>query len=527
LNPVNVSGGGSTITNGNLSTTAGDSGSYAKVLGTFGMTTGKWYWEVTSIAVGTYSIIGISDGSPANSSYALGGVTGEIAYLNNGNKYANGSSTAYGASYTTNDIIGVAYDADAGSITFYKNGTSQGAVTGFSGTKYPAVGGYSPTNPQYALNFGQRPFAYTPPTGFVALNTFNLPTPTIGATASTTANKYFDATLYNGNSSTQTINNASGFYPDFNWIKSRSGAGSHVLANSVVGGTKQLFSNLTNAEQTDTRITNGISSSGIALGDNSGGTGNTNISGSTYVAWQWQAGQGSSSSNTQGTITSTVSANTTAGFSIVTYTGNATSGATVGHGLGVAPSMIILKSRTVATNWYVYHSGLTSAAYQVYLNLTAAQDNAVTTAFNNTAPGATTFTLPGTGFGSNNSGATYVAYCFAPVAGYSAFGSYTGNGSSDGTFVYTGFRPAFLLIKRTDSAGGWYTYDDVRSTYNLNATILQPNLSDAEFIGTNNSYDFLSNGFKNRGTGGDNNASGGTYIYMAFAENPIKNALAR
>jgi hypothetical protein len=180
LNPVNVSGGGTTtITDGNLATSVGSTTTYGKVLGSVGMSTGKWYWEVLVTAVGGAGNIGIGDGTAPSGSFGLGGVAGELSYQSSGNKYTNNSGTAYGASYTTNDIIGVAYDADAGSITFYKNNTSQGAITGFSGTKYAAVGSGGGTNPQYAINFGQRPFTYTPPTGFKALNTLNLPEPTI------------------------------------------------------------------------------------------------------------------------------------------------------------------------------------------------------------------------------------------------------------------------------------------------------------------------------------------------------------
>jgi hypothetical protein len=190
--------------------------------------------------------------------------------------------------------------------------------------------------------------------------------------------------------------------------------------------------------------------------------------------------------------------------------------------------MINLKSRSLSTNWYVYNSNLTSASYQMYLNLPDKEDNAVTTAFNSVAPGATTFTLPGTGFGSNNSGATYVAYCFAQVAGYSAFGSYTGNSSTEGPFVYLGFRPRFVMIKRSDSADDWIMMDSSRSTYNVAILTLYANGSFAEDSNvTNRAEDFLSNGFKIRSSPSYLNASGGTYIYMAFAENPFKYANAR
>jgi hypothetical protein len=223
-----------------------------------------------------------------------------------------------------------------------------------------------------------------------------------------------------------------------------------------------------------------------------------------------------------------VSVSATSGFSIVSYTGNATSGATVGHGLGVTPAMVIIKSRSVTTNFYVWHRGLTQPDYQLYLNLTSAQDTTVLTFLNDKAPTSTLFELPPTGYGSNNSGATYVAYCFSEVAGFSKFGSYTGNGSADGPFVFCGFRPAFVMIKST-SIGGWSITDTSRDTYNLTINKIEANsaLSEAGNAGLYQ-FDVLSNGFKLRqGAGTGANNSGQTYIYMAFAENPFKNALAR
>jgi hypothetical protein len=333
-----------------------------------------------------------------------------------------------------------------------------------------------------------------------------------------------NATLYNGNSSTQTVNNSSGFYPDFNWIKIRSSTGSHVLVNSVVGGSKQLFSNLTNAEQTDTNMTSAISASGIALGNNTTGTGNSNITGYTYVLWQWLAGAGSSSSNTNGSITSTVSVNTTAGFSVVTYTGNGTAGATVGHGLGVAPEMIIVKNRSGANYWIVWQQSLTSIGWNLYLNATDAQQN--DNQFQ--AKSSTTFTIA-SGASVNTNGNNYVAYVFAAVAGYSAFGSYTGNGSTDGPFVYTGFRPRFILIKcssNSTSSTVWTIFDTSRSPYNASVNELYANLNSVESVDASG-IDILSNGFKPKRNSEYANTSGWTYIYMAFAENPFKYSSAR
>jgi hypothetical protein len=239
------------------------------------------------------------------------------------------------------------------------------------------------------------------------------------------------------------------------------------------------------------------------------------------VGWQWKA-NGSGSTNTSGSITSTVSANTTSGFSVVTYTGTG-SNATVGHGLGVAPSMYIVKCRSNGTtNWPTYHKSIT-AANVLYLNVTDAQA-AYSDVFNATNPTSSVFSI-GTSNDTNGSGRTYVAYCFTAIAGYSAFGSYTGNGSSDGAFVYTGFRPAFLMIKRSSSTGDWFLYNNKTSTYNVVAPYLVANTSGAE--GTYTTLDFVSNGFKLRVADAEVNGNGSTIIFMAFAENPFKTSLAR
>jgi hypothetical protein len=376
-----------------------------------------------------------------------------------------------------------------------------------------------------AVNFGQQPFAYTPPTGFVALNTFNLPTPTIGATASTTANKYFDATLYTGNSSTQTVTNSGSMQPDWVWIKDMSAVSQHVLTDSVRGVDKQLFSSLTNAEQTSATAITSFNSNGFTTGANPSPTGATNSSPDAFVAWQWRASNATAVTNTAGSITSTVSASTTAGFSIVTYTGTGAN-ATVGHGLGVAPSMVIVKRRpTAGSNFPVWHTGIANTEY-LMLNSTNAKTTGLAW-WNSTSPTSTVFSV-----GSDpdtNGTVAIVAYCFAPVAGYSAFGSYTGNGSSDGPFVYTGFRPRFIMWKRSDSTGDWIIFDTARDTYNYADKQLVPNTSGAEQV-TGGGFvreDFLSNGFKVRSTDSYINANGGTYIYMAFCESPFKFSNAR
>jgi len=435
-----------------------------------------------------------------------------VKYFRNGYKGVNGTNTAYGGAWALNDIIGIAYNASTNTVTFYKNNVSQGDITASSGQEYfPYF--FDNSSSTHNFTFGQRPFTYTPPTGYLALNTFNLPNPTI-----LQGNKYMDATLWTGTGSGITITNAGGFKPDLVWYKQRNGTRNHLLFNSVSGTTKYLQSNTTNAEQTDAQSLTSFNSNGFTLGTN--GNGATN--GETYVGWQWQAGQGTNTTNTAGSITSTVSVNTTAGFSIVTYTGIGSSPKTVGHGLGVAPKMILLKNRSSAVNWYVWHTSLGATQVIEGLNTTAAAGAQIT--FNNTLPTSSVISLGNND--SNNNGTNYVLYVWAEIAGFSRFGSYTGNGSTDGTFVYTGFRPKYILIKRTNLTEDWYIYDTSRITYNLGNIFIYADLVDAEGTGATG-IDILSNGFKQRQTGGGNNASGSTYIYAAFAENPFKNSLAR
>jgi hypothetical protein len=330
-----------------------------------------------------------------------------------------------------------------------------------------------------------------------------------------------DATLYTGNDVGQTVVNQGQFKPDFTWVKCRSTTYSNTLVNSVMGLGSALFSDTTGAVTSTTEYTS-YNSNGFTLG----ATGSTasNVSAATYVAWQWQAGQSSGTSNTSGTITSTVSVSTTAGFSIVTYTGTGAN-ATVGHGLGVAPSMIIIKQRSggTARAWQVYHVSMGNGG-GMYLNQTNAY-TADSTAFNSTSPTSSVFSL-GSSVYSNQSASPIVAYCWAEIAGFSKFGSYTGNGSTDGPFIYTGFRPKFIIYKLSSAAGEqWIVFDTVRTTYNIMGTYLHPSLSNAE--STFDSNDFLSNGFKIRVNHPTLNTSGATYIYMAFAENPFKNSNAR
>jgi hypothetical protein len=517
-----------TISNGNLDVVC-PSGSLSSIgTSTFGVSSGKWYWEVTKTgtAYGNTGIVLTPFNMAASSSLDLGGLSNEYVYVNSGSKFNNNSSSSYGASWTNGDVIGVALDLDAGTLVFYKNGSSQGTAFSSLPSGIYLVGGYDSFNGSgFVFNFGQRAFAYTAPSGFKALCTQNLPTPTIGATSTTQANDYFNVVLWTGNGSTQNITGV-GFQPDFVWAKKRSGAESHGLYDAVRGASNRLVSNTTAAAVTDAGVSAFLSDGFSISGADSGVT---NDNGSTYVGWNWKA-NGAGSSNTAGTITSTVSANTTSGFSIVTYTGNGTAGATVGHGLGVAPSMVIVKSRSYSPSaWRMYNSNLANAATTLDLNSTAAADGTNGTSFNSTAPTSTVFSL-GTADNTNRSGATYVAYCFAPVAGYSAFGIYSGTGSAPGAFTYLGFKPAFVLIKESNGVDGWGMYDDARDPNNVVSYLLQAQDSGAESSASANKIDFLSNGFRvcTDGTQGNFiNESGKTYIYAAFAETPFKYSLAR
>ena len=333
--------------------------------------------------------------------------------------------------------------------------------------------------------------------------------------AYTTINKstdYFNTVLYTGNFSTNAITGV-GFAPDFVWIKERSSTSSHVLGNIISGPTKRLQSNNTDAEGTLSNVLTSFDSDGFTNGADNG----VNQNGETYVSWNWDGG-GAGSANTAGSINSTVSANTTSGFSIVAYTGTG-SNATVGHGLGVAPRVVICKDRTNANNWRSYFSqlGNTNA-----LNLNAVDASfASTNSWNSTSPTSNVFSI-GTNSNVNASSANHIAYCFAEKQGYSKFGSYTGNGSTNGPFVYTGFKPAFVITKRIDSSGGgWGINDNKRPNYNPENLYLVANDGQVEASDGSWTMDLLSNGWKARYNNGHFNAAGGSYIYMAFAKAPL------
>jgi len=517
FNPLDISSS-VTLSNGNLAALAAGGGVSLNIRSTYWLSTGKWYWETTITTMNGAMMTGIANASVSQSGSGLNQTGAYIYYGTSGANglYKGGTNTSAAATFTNGDVIGIAFDADNLTIQFFKNNTSQGTLTALTaGTYSPAVS-CVPTTGAWTANFGQQGFTYTPPSGFVALNTYNLSTPTIPNGA-----VYFAATTYTGTGATQVVTNTvngTAMQPDWVWQKSRSAARDHRLMDTNRGINNVLCSDLSQVEYSGS-ILSSVNSNGFTL--NTADQGNNN--GETYVAWQWKANAGTNVSNTSGSITSTVSASTTAGFSIVTYTGTGAN-ATVGHGLGVAPSFIIARARNTDVNWYCYSS--TFAAGNIILLNTTQAAQSVPTAFNSGTATSTTFPV-GADSTTNGNGKLQVAYCFAPIAGYSAFGSYTGNGSTDGPFVYLGFRPRFWLVKRTDSSNNWMLEDTSRDPSNVASLRLCPDANYTEAGTSANYLDFVSNGMKIRTSDTPWNASGGTYIYMAFAENPFKYSLAR
>ena len=523
-----------TLSEANLKATwSGDPGTLISTINI--PTTGKWYWEAV-VPTQTYNFfaVGVVKNQETTNLNNFAGTTGYAVYAHNGLKYILGTGSAYMATPAQNTVITVAFDADTGSLYVgaggsWANGSGSTnqtfsnaaeVVTGLTGDISPA---FSFNSGSFIVNFGQRPFTYTPPTGYLKLNTFNLPDSSI-----VDGSENFGVGLWTGTGSVTAPNIPSvtnlKFKPEFLWSKSRSTVANNYLYDIVRSPgdspNKFLGSNTTDVEQTFNAFT--LTDTGFNLAT-------TNVyfnqASATYVAWNWKAG-GTAVSNTDGTITSSVSANPTAGFSVLTYTG--TGGTkTVGHGLGVAPQMVIVKGRNGGTNWVVYHVGMGATKYMLMNTTSAAATDS--TPWNNTSPTSTVVSL-GTSSNTNGNTAPFVAYCFAEVEGYSKFGSYTGNGSTDGPFVYTGFRPAFVMIKNSSVGSGgydWVMIDTSRSTYNIQSASLSANLSSAEYTGTLVGIDILSNGFKSRVTNAAINGNGNKMIYMAFAENPFKNSLAR
>jgi hypothetical protein len=508
---------------GNLKVTKSSASDTPSVIGTQSRNAGKWFWEVNITALSGIAYVGVT--KIPNSQLPAGRFCDNsnegFGYRSDGQKETGGVAAAYGVSYTVGDTVGVALDMDTGSVTFYKNGASQGsAYTGLTGDWAPAFSIGSASNSfTIKANFGQRVFKYSVPGSHLALNSFNIPTPSIPK-----SNVHMDAYAYAGTGASNAIA-ALQFQPDIVWIKQRSSpADAHAIYDSGRGTTIEL--DLTTA--VEATVAQGLTAFG-ANGFTVGTDGGVNESALNFVSWNFRA-NGAGSANAVGTISSTVSANTTAGIAHVRYTGSGANG-TVGHGLGKAPAFVIVKRRNVATSsWAVYHKDMnaTPQAGRLLLDTTGAYA-AASDLWNSTAPTTTVFSV-GTNAASNTSASAYLAYLFAEIEGFSKFGKYVGNGSSDGPVVWCGFAPEFILIKEaagTNAAtASWVMYDAVRDTINPISSRLFANLSDAEVSDSSVEIDVLSTGFKPRVSNFNVNESSGTYIFAAFAKQPFKYARA-
>ena len=561
LNPLSTSK--NTLSNGNLYSTGGGS-SWRPVSSDMAMSSGRWYWEIYIDTVSSYQMHGIrpqirddGDVNHDNDQYP-GTRSDEWGYDNIARLHNSASSTSsWGDTYAAGDIIGVALDMDAGTLNFYKNGSATGSqITGISASHSP-VGSrgdylacfcvYGSTG-QAIVNFGQDGtfkghktaqnntdingignFFYTPPTGFKALCSANLRG---DSSYIIEPQKHFDVLTYTGTGSSNSITDLE-FSPDLIWAKRRNSSGHHHLwVNSIRGGNKSLSSNLQSAENTNANRDMTFLANGIRWNSD---TGNANASGGTYVAWCWKGGGSSNTYNIDGTGYGTASAagldggtidpdgasiNTEAGFSVITYTGNGSAGATVAHGLGKKPVWVVIKTTSNTDNWMVYHQGNNNFTdpedYYLEMNANGGDINS-TIMMNDTAPTSSVFSL-GSDNSVNGSSRTYVAYCWAEIPVYSKFGTYRGNASSsNGSYVHLGFRPALIIIKKYSGSDSWQMHYSAIQTYNNMTAALYPSSDGAETT-SGRLIDLLSNGFKFYNADGNTNEDGHDYVYMAFAE---------
>ena len=551
---------GATLSEGNLKCTS--HAAYDVVLGTIPFSSGKYYWEqnatsgnaVDSLSVATTAIDpdkrGSNTGADTNSVayYAGNGGAGLIIW---NDAVHQGSLAGWGAG----DVMSVACDMDNKTIQFRKNNTliytasasANGNITNTWNDMIPAWSiGSGVADKGSVVNFGQDSsfagqetaqgnadengigdFYYAPPSGYLALCTANLPDPveTIDPAQGGSPQDYFNTVLWTGNGTDDTSITGVGFQPDWVWVKPRSETDDHYLQDSVRGVTKQLQSDTTAAETSFTNGVKSFASDGFTVGTSQWANGNTK----TKVAWNWKAGTVFSndvSSTGVGSIDSSGSVNTDVGFSIIKWTAVASSATqTMAHGLGAVPKMIIMKNRERAVDWAVYHESLGNT-HGMSLNTTAASSDD-SGWWNDTTPTSAVFTTGnGNGFRTGGVAEDYIAYCFANVDGYSKFGSYEGNGNADGPMVYTGFRPAFVILVKT-AGENWHMKDNKTSPFNVMRQVLDPNRNGAEVADANTDLDFVSNGFKMRASHATQNGDGSTYIYMAFAEQPFKYANAR
>ena len=493
---------------------------YATTQATFPVTTGKWYWEC-EMESQYVSIAGITRGTNAAENTFIG-------YDTNGNLFGFGyyyndgtvKGTTDGLGTTSNnnlatsqttaangDILGIASDIANGYLIFYKNGTHIYTITGISNAFdwFPSFSSYG-TSATWHVNYGQRPFSYTPPVGHKSLCSENL----LPDSSIVKPQRNFETLLYTGNDGSQTITGLE-FDPDFVWAKNRQDNGyHHDLYDTVRGNNLRIFSSQNQAEAT------GYLQFGVTGGFSLTSGGGINSNSKNHVAWCWKAG-GAAVTNTVGNLPAQVSVNEEAGFSIVSYTGNGSNGQTVGHGLGKKPAWIILKNRDASQNWRVWHKELASdGSKRLLLDAMNASEDAGF--LNDTAPTSTVFTLGKADDAWNANGNKFIAYCWAEIPGYSKFGSYKGNGSTNGTYVHLGFKPAFIITKQTNGTGSWFMFDNKRNGYNETEPYVMSNVSNTE--ATDLGWDFLSHGFKHRNNYAATNGSGNTFIYMAFAEQP-------
>jgi hypothetical protein len=536
INPLGSGAG--TFTDGNLTYNSSSDTGNANI----GISTGNFYYEGrVANASPNNGYIGIMEATEQNPLRGGGWVShGAIAYKQNGEEYfkekgsAGSTISSYGDSYTTGDIIGIACDVTNNTVTFYKNGVSQG-TTSQGPSSIQSNGTFTPlfygSTVEWNINFGQNPtfsgqttagtftdsngkglFKYEPPSGFLALCEDNLPTPAIK-----NPGEHFKTVLWTGDGAARSITGI-GFTPDLVWIKRRTETADHRIFDSVRGPAKILYSNSTAQENPDTSSLTSFDDDGFSAVSDYG----TNGNGGNFVAWCWKAG-GAAVENTDGSITSQVSANQTAGFSIVSYTGDGSdANRTVGHGLGKTPTFIIVKARDEASrHWLIWHNA--------YSNDEAMLFNTGTPAGSRFGPDAPTSNVFGVYGGQGNRGTTkFISYCWTEIEGFSKFGSYVGNGDPDGSFVYCGFKPAWVMIKQTNDVNNWHIADSSRKSINPVNMVLRANLSNIESPNnTSFDIDFVSNGFKLRSTNDELNEGSSTYIFAAFAESPFTTANAK
>ena len=561
LNPL-THGTWPTLKEGNLSIKGVYSADLCGVTSTWFPTTGKWYWEIHAEgSTLTYPYFGITDqrqvltNTTKGSFYSVAwGRAGTSVAMTGTNTYMGTITKENATSWTNNDIIMFALDVDARKLWIGKNGTWNDSGDPAAGTGEnaswtvdtgvsPSFMGYNSQGVNSVFNFGQDgtfngnqtaqgnaddngvgDFYYSPPSGFLAMATSNIAEPTIGPGKNEQADDNFNTVLYTGDGSNGQAITGVGFQPDWLWVKARSTTAYHEIHDSVRGAGTRLFPHETNDESTVGTVSS-FDTDGFTVSRNSAYDG-TNQNTKTFVGWSWKAG-GSASSNSNGSITSNVSANPAAGFSIVSYTGNATDGATVGHGLSETVEAVIVKRRDNTAHWQYLDKNLTSGKVLLLSSTGSESSYSSFTGGGIDNLGSTTFSLEdgsSNGDNVNASGDTYIAYCFHSVEGYSKIGQYKGNSGANGTFVYLGFRPAWVLIKSKGSGTDWCIFDNKRQGYNVDNDLLRVAAATEQ---TDDDVDFLSNGLKFRRSSTNFNNSSHTYIYLAFADDPFKYANAR